>query len=183
MLYAGTRTSQSRSAYGVEPRESDASPLDMRPSLTEDAPSLDTGTVKERDDFMKEIEEASTILRSKEAAKTRKDGSSVTPVVAPITRGSGTTDLEPSAISGSEEQAMLRRARELMERGHITGARLIFEHLALQQSALGAFALAQTYDEKFLSTFFVKGLQPDQKLAGKWYRRAAELASDTTERR
>jgi hypothetical protein len=183
LLYAGTRTSESRSAYGVEPREADAKPLDMRPSLTEDAPSLDTGTLKERDDFMKEIEEASNILRSKDAAQKRKDGSSVTPVVAPIARGSGTTDLEPSAISGTEEQAMLRRARELMERGHITGARLIFEHLALQQSALGAFALAQTYDEKFLGTFFVKGLQPDQKLAAKWYRRAAELVGDTPDRR
>ena len=74
---------------------------------------------------------------------------------------------------------MLRRARELMERGHVSGARLIFEHLATRQSALGAFALAQTYDEKFLKTLRVKGSEPDQKLAAKWYRRAAELGTQS----
>jgi TPR repeat protein len=70
-----------------------------------------------------------------------------------------------------------------MERGHISGARLIFEHLALRQSALGAFALAQTYDEKFLKGFFVKGLEPDPTLAAKWYRRAAELGTQFAEKR
>ena len=79
-----------------------------------------------------------------------------------------------AAQSGSEE-AMLRRGRELMERGHVSGARLIFEHLAEQNSALGAFALAQTYDARYLTKNGLSGASPDDKLAAQWYQRAVEL--------
>lgn len=81
-----------------------------------------------------------------------------------------------AAQSGSEE-AMLRRGRELMERGHVSGARLIFEHLAEQNSALGAFALAQTYDARYLTKNGLSGASPDDKLAAQWYQRAVELGS------
>ncbi|HEY7645706.1 MAG TPA: hypothetical protein VH858_11775 [Hyphomicrobiales bacterium] len=81
-----------------------------------------------------------------------------------------------AAQSGSEE-AMLRRGRELMDRGHVSGARLIFEHLAEQNSALGAFALAQTYDARYLTKNGLTGASPDDKLAAHWYQRAVELGS------
>lgn len=178
-LYADASASDDQSGYGVQPSNEDARAA-LRPSLTEDAPRLGGGGAQERDAFLKEIEQAASVL----AAQPQRSESSrtpVTPVSAPLRPDSG-RDLDANAISGAEEQSMLRRARELMERGHISGARLIFEHLALQQSALGAFALAQTYDEKFLKTFLVKGMEPDPKLAAKWYRRAAELGSQVAER-
>jgi hypothetical protein len=81
-----------------------------------------------------------------------------------------------AAQSGSEE-AMLRRGRELLDRGHVSGARLIFEHLAEQNSALGAFALAQTYDARYLTKNGLTGASPDEKLAAHWYQRAVELGS------
>ncbi len=79
--------------------------------------------------------------------------------------------------STETENTMLRRGRNMIERGHIAGARLIFQHLAEQNSALGAFALAQTYDPDFLSGYGALGAQPDKKLAAKWYERAAELTN------
>jgi hypothetical protein len=73
------------------------------------------------------------------------------------------------------EQAMLRRGHDMMQQGHVSGARIIFEHLAGQSSPLGAFALAQTYDARFLRENNITGIVPDEALAGKWYQRAAEL--------
>lgn len=160
--------------------QDDARSLDLRPSLTQDAPSLNAARGSERDDFMKEVEQAASLLDAERAEQARKRGAPVTPVSAPLPKASADMD---AGISGSEEQSMLRRARELMDRGHITGARLIFEHLAQKRSALGAFALAQTYDEKFLTSISAKGLKPDQKLAAQWYRRAAELVAEPPRQR
>ncbi|NJM35350.1 MAG: hypothetical protein HC850_12310 [Rhodomicrobium sp.] len=73
---------------------------------------------------------------------------------------------------------MLRRGRELIEKGHISGARMIFEHLAEEKSALGAFALGQTYDARYLAGIpAAKGADADEALAAKWYQRAAELSN------
>ena len=66
-----------------------------------------------------------------------------------------------------------------MKRGDITGARLLFEHLAYRGSALGAFALAQSYDERYLNQLTIRGLSADQKQADFWYRRASELGSSS----
>jgi hypothetical protein len=79
------------------------------------------------------------------------------------------------ALTGPEEESLLQRASGLMKRGDVTGARLLFEHLAYRGSALGAFALAQSYDSRYLSKIYVRGLAADQKQADFWYRRAAEL--------
>lgn len=73
------------------------------------------------------------------------------------------------------EQAMLKRGHEMIQQGHVSGARIIFEHLAGQSSPLGAFALAQSYDARFLRENNVTGTAPDEALAAKWYQRAAEL--------
>lgn len=78
-------------------------------------------------------------------------------------------------LSSAEEEKLLQRATGLMQRGDITGARLLFEHLAFRGSALGAFALAQSYDQRYLEKLYVRGLAADQKQADYWYRRAAEL--------
>ena len=169
VLYSGGSTNDAQWGYGVQPSD-DAQSSQLRSSLSDETPPLSAGGTQERDAFTKEIEQAASLLASQP-----KRAAPVTPVSAPLR--DNPRDLDANAISGADEQSMLRRARELMERGHISGARLIFEHLALQQSALGAFALAQTYDEKFLKTLSVAGMEPDPKLAAKWYRRAAELGS------
>jgi TPR repeat protein len=82
-------------------------------------------------------------------------------------------------LSGEEEELLLRRATGLMKRGDITGARLLFEHLAYRGSALGAFALAQSYDERYLNQLTIRGLSADQKQADYWYQRASELGSSS----
>lgn len=158
----------------------DAPSLGLRPSLTQDAPSLDSAQGSERDAFMKEVEQAASILDADRSEQARKRSAPVTPVSAPLPKISA--EVEPVTVSGEEEQSMLLRARELMDRGEIAGARLIFEHLAQKRSALGAFALAQTYDEKFLTSISAKGMQPDQSLAAQWYRRAAELVAEAPPR-
>lgn len=183
VLHAGASTNDAQSGYGVQPGGGDPQLLQLRPSLTDDTPPLGAGGTKEEEAFLKEVAQAASVLAAQpqhgETSRTP-----VTPVSAPLRdtaaaddRGAPATEREVSTISGAEEQSMLRRAREFLERGHVSGARLFFEHLALQRSALGAFALAQTYDEKFLSAHFVKGVEPDPELAEKWYRRAAELGS------
>ena len=82
-----------------------------------------------------------------------------------------------AALGNEWEEAMLRRGHELMDRGYVSGARLIFEHLAEQKSALGAFALAQSYDPKILTNLPVQGVQPDEMQAAYWYQRAAQLGT------
>ena len=86
----------------------------------------------------------------------------------------------PSApLGGEEEDQLLQRASGLMKRGDVTGARLLFEHLARRGSALGAFALGQSYDPQYLRKMYIRGLTADQKRADYWYRRAAELGTAT----
>lgn len=84
---------------------------------------------------------------------------------------------EATPVAGDEgmEQIMLRRGHDMVKNGRVESARLLFEHLAEQKSALGAFALAQTFDVKFLKERGITDVVPDQKLAAEWYQRAAEL--------
>jgi hypothetical protein len=181
LLYAGTATRDAQSGYGVQPSRNAPQSLQLRASVSDPTPPAGIGEAKVPDVFLTDIEQASSVLATS-PQRVETSQAHVTPVSAPI-KAAAARDPEAAAISGVEEQSMLRRARELMERGHVSGARLIFEHLALRQSALGAFALAQTYDEKFLKGFFVKGLEADQKLAAKWYRRAAELGTQFADKR
>jgi hypothetical protein len=82
-----------------------------------------------------------------------------------------------SELTGEEEDRVLDRASGLMKRGDVAGARQLFEHLARRGSALGAFALAQSYDPNYLKKVNTRGLPGDQKRADYWYRRAAELGT------
>jgi hypothetical protein len=75
---------------------------------------------------------------------------------------------EGALEDGENEALVLNRGREILERGHISGARPIFEYLADRGSALGAFALAQTYDTKFISKNNLPADVADEALATKW---------------
>ena len=69
----------------------------------------------------------------------------------------------------------MARAKTLLGSGDVSGARAIFETLALQGSAAGAMAMGETYDPVVLRTMVVKGLEPDPEKARKWYLKAEAL--------
>lgn len=82
------------------------------------------------------------------------------------------------SVSPELEDTMFSKSKRLLEVGDVAGARLVFEYLARQGSARGAFALAQTYDPEFLESLSVRGgVRPDMTTAMKWYREAARLGS------
>jgi len=116
--------------------------------------------------FQLDVEEATKLFHKKESA-----------AVPPVTPIAASASPKSTPLSSAEENSLMRRAKALMQTGDITGARLLFEHLANRDSALGAFALAQSFDRDVLEKMYVRGLAPDQKQADRWYRRAAELSS------
>ena len=90
----------------------------------------------------------------------------------------------PLAISPVEERVMLTNGWGLVGNGNLASARFIFQDLAAKGSGAGAFALAQTYDPKFLKTVVVVG--PQQANIGearKWYRVAAEKGDRNAQER
>jgi hypothetical protein len=86
-------------------------------------------------------------------------------------------------ISPESEASSLAQGQQFVKSGNIVYARLIFEDLALQGSARGAFALGQTYDPDFLTEMNVVGLQPDIDAAKKWYQKAAKLGNQSAANR
>ncbi len=81
-------------------------------------------------------------------------------------------------ISPDQESEMLARGRETLQEGDIAGARLLFQYLADQGSASGAYVMGQTYDPAMLASLGVRGLKGDPKAAKFWYEKAANLGSD-----
>lgn len=77
--------------------------------------------------------------------------------------------------SNPNEAAYMARAKTLLQSGDVSGARAVFENLALQGSAAGAMAMGETYDPVILRTMVVKGLEADPEKARKWYLKAEEL--------
>jgi hypothetical protein len=82
---------------------------------------------------------------------------------------------KPARKSNPNEAAYMARAKTLLDSGDVSGARAIFETLALQGSAAGAMAMGETYDPVILRTMVVKGLEPDPEKARKWYLKAEAL--------
>jgi hypothetical protein len=113
-------------------------------------------------------------------------------------RGSTAGTLGPSASPPAERAALLRRARESVERqtrtaiesqllgraeelirvGYISGARLLLERAAAAGSTRGAFLLAQTYDPAVLALWHVSGHFGDGDKARQLYDRAHPYGDD-----
>jgi TPR repeat protein len=72
---------------------------------------------------------------------------------------------------------LMKKGDEQLAEGGIAQARLLYERAAEAGLALGAMALAATYDPAELDRLGVQGLQPDQAAAAKWYERARQLGS------
>jgi hypothetical protein len=84
----------------------------------------------------------------------------------------------PFQLSATEETSMLTRGADLMRRGDIASARLLFKDLAARASARGARAMGESYDPVLLRRVFIAGLEPNLEEARKWYKKAVELGDE-----
>ncbi len=186
--------------YAIQPLVHPGSPADLGPVYKETPPLLaDEKPGREEEiaadaaaAFKRDMEEAVKLFENKNppapavaaappaavAPAARATAPAAPAPTPPITVAATAPANVMPQISGVEEEKLLQRASGLMKRGDITGARLLFEHLAYRGSALGAFALAQSFDPRYLEKLYIRGLAADQKQADYWYRRAAELGAD-----
>lgn len=84
------------------------------------------------------------------------------------------------ALSGEARERALRlvkRGDEQLAEGGIAQARLLYERAADAGLALGAMAMAATYDAVELQRLGVRGLKPDDAAARRWYERALLLGA------
>ena len=68
-----------------------------------------------------------------------------------------------------DEQRLLARAIALLRQADISGARPVLEHAAQRGSARAAFMLAETYDERVLQSWRVRGISGDLTKARELY--------------
>ena len=181
-----------QTGYAIQPMANAGSSADIGP--VEDAPRSKAGILPQENQvdagasFKRDMEEARKMFdRAEQAVPAARPApaarSAPEPAPAQIAAVEPARVAPPRAaepapqpgIDADAEAKMMQRATDLMQRGDITGARLLFEHIARRGSAIGAFALGQSYDAKHLQKLQVRGLTPDQKQADFWYRRAAEL--------
>ena len=99
----------------------------------------------------------------------------------PAARPAGVPPLSPAA----RERALrlVKKGDEQLAEGAIAQARLLYERAAEAGSALGAMALAATYDPAELQRLGALGLKADREAARRWYERALQLgAAEAAER-
>jgi hypothetical protein len=73
---------------------------------------------------------------------------------------------------------LLEKANTYMEAGNVILARQLYQGAAERGLAEGALALARTYDQSEMARIKnLVGVQPDPKLAAKWYQKAKDLGS------
>ncbi|WP_244070314.1 hypothetical protein [Bradyrhizobium sp. Ce-3] len=93
-----------------------------------------------------------------------------TEVRAAAPRTTGNVEVVPD--DSAQEARLLARARLLLERGDIGGARSVLERVAEAGSAQASFALAETYDPLTLSNWGTYGTRGDAAKARDLYARA-----------
>jgi hypothetical protein len=96
----------------------------------------------------------------------------VTPLPARPDPPSGARTSSPAELAG-----LLKRGNELVSRGDLVGARLVFERAAQAGDSRAALTLASTYDPLVLQKLGERGLAPDVAMARFWYEKAKELGS------
>jgi hypothetical protein len=91
----------------------------------------------------------------------------------------------PSLSSEARERTLrlVKKGDEQLAEGAIAQARLLYERAAEAGSALGAMALAATYDPAELQRLGALGLKPDREAAQRWYERARQLGAVEAEER
>jgi hypothetical protein len=99
------------------------------------------------------------------------------PVPGPAARETTGSTAKPRGGALPNEKMLLTRAADSFEKGDVSGARVIYEYLAMQGSSAAAMAMGESYDPLVLAKMVVKGLEPDPKKAQQWYEKAEELGS------
>jgi len=84
---------------------------------------------------------------------------------------------QPPVAASSPEERLLARSEELLNKGDVSGARLLLERLAESGNARAAFMLAETFDPRVLSRLGVFGIRGDVAKARELYTRARTLGS------
>jgi TPR repeat protein len=102
-------------------------------------------------------------------------------VAAEPTRNELTT--QPNMLDVETLTVLTTRAKSLLSRGDIGGARLLLERAANARDAMAAFLLAQTYDPVVVGVLNSRSVTPDPALARDWYRQAANLGSAEAQQR
>jgi hypothetical protein len=95
------------------------------------------------------------------------------------------SEKRPALSEEMRERAMrlLKRGHEQLAEGGIAQARLLYERAADAGLALGAMAMAATYDAVELQRLGVRGLKSDPEAARRWYERALQLGAPDAELR
>jgi TPR repeat protein len=91
----------------------------------------------------------------------------------------------PKLSPDARERALrlVKKGDEQLAEGGIAQARLLYERAAEAGLALGAMALAATYDPVELQHLGALGLKPDHEAARRWYERARQLGAPEAELR
>jgi hypothetical protein len=125
-----------------------------------------------------------SVVRRREGAASTTAASFRVNIREPVAAPTATTAAVAPAVEPAvrqprkpnpNEAAFMARGKQLLQSGDVSGARAVFETLALQGSAAGAMALGETYDPVILGTMFIKGLEADPEKARKWYLKAEEF--------
>ena len=81
----------------------------------------------------------------------------------------------PTGVTSVLAETMVRRADALLQRGDVSGARLLYERAAAAGAGAAALGMGKTYDATFLAGIGITGMGADSEVAMRWYRRAAVL--------
>ena len=98
-----------------------------------------------------------------------------TPAPQPATATATAT--APAALDPRVVNLLVARGNEMLARGDMSAARLLFARAAEAGSAAAALAMARSFDPAVLATLGVPGIRPDPAASEHWYRRAAELGA------
>jgi len=98
-----------------------------------------------------------------------------TPAPQPATATATAT--APAALDPRVVNLLVARGNEMLARGDMSAARLLFARAAEAGSAAAALAMARSFDPAVLATLGVPGIRPDAAASEHWYRRAAELGA------
>ena len=81
------------------------------------------------------------------------------------------------SLNGDVASSLMKRGQDFLGTGDITAARILFKRLADAGIADGAFAMARTYDPRYLTEHKVIGVVGDESKARVFYQQAAQLGS------
>ena len=79
------------------------------------------------------------------------------------------------SLNADFASSLMRRGQDFLGTGDIAAARILFKRLAEAGIADGAFAMAQTYDPRYLTEHKVIGVVGDELKARGFYQQAAQL--------